>query len=95
MVITRVAPVSCAKVAGLLYFLIGLVVGALISVAALVGVFSAIPAQRGAFGAVFGVGAVVLLPICYGALGFVMTLIGAGLFNMATAIVGGIEVDAK
>jgi hypothetical protein len=46
-------------------------------------------------GAIFGVGAIILVPICYGALGFVMTLIMTWLFNVAVGMVGGIEVEAK
>jgi hypothetical protein len=47
------------------------------------------------FGALFGVGAIILLPICYGILGFIGTLIMAWLFNIAAGIVGGVEVDAR
>ena len=47
------------------------------------------------FGALFGVGAIILLPIFYGFFGFVGTLIMAALFNVAAGMVGGIEVDAR
>jgi hypothetical protein len=43
----------------------------------------------------FGAGAVILLPICYGIFGFIGTLIGAWLFNVAAGIVGGVEVEVK
>jgi hypothetical protein len=43
----------------------------------------------------FGVGAIVLLPIFYGVLGFLGTLIMALLFNFAAGVTGGIEVDAS
>ena len=41
MVITRIVPLSCGRVAGVLYGAMGLVVGAIVSVAALAGGFSA------------------------------------------------------
>ena len=44
------------------------------------------------FGALFGVGAIILFPIFYGCMAFVMTLIQAALFNVAAGIVGGIEM---
>ena len=43
----------------------------------------------------FGAGAIVFLPIFYGVLGFVMTLVGATLFNVVVGITGGIEVDVS
>jgi len=98
MTITRVGPLSLAKVAGLLYMVVGLIAGALISLVAMVG--AAMGASRGEdgafFGALFGgVGAIILLPILYACIGFVMTLVMAALFNVATGIVGGVEVDAR
>ena len=98
MTITRVGPLSAAKVAGLLYVVIGLIAGALVSLFSMAG--AAIGAGSGngdgaMFGALFGVGAIILLPIFYGFFGFVGTLIMAALFNLAAGMVGGIEVDAR
>lgn len=95
MTITRVGPLSVAKVAGFLYAIIGLIVGAFISLFSMAGAFAAGGDGAGAMGALFGVGAIVLLPIFYGCLGFVMTLIMAALFNVAVGIVGGVEIDAR
>jgi len=98
MTITRVGPLSAAKVAGLLYVVIGLIAGALVSLFSMAG--AAIGAGSGngdgaMFGALFGVGAIILLPIFYGFFGFVGTLLMAALFNVAAGMVGGIEVDAR
>ena len=98
MTITRVGPLSVAKVAGLLYVVIGLIAGCLISLAAMAGAFGASAANTdgaGPMAALFGVGAIVILPIFYGVLGFIGSLIMAWLFNVAAGMVGGIEVDAK
>jgi len=92
VVIRRVGALSCAKVTGLLYVILGLIVGACLSVVSLLGFAggSFSPLQG-----MFGVGAIVMLPIFYGALGFFGTLIMALLFNFAAGITGGIEVDAS
>jgi hypothetical protein len=101
MVIRRVAPVSCAKIAAVLYAVGGLLVGGLFSLVALAGgfatsAFAADPSRRG-LGSFFGFGAlsIVLFPILYGALGFVGALIGAWLYNAAAGIVGGIRIDVE
>jgi hypothetical protein len=93
MVITRVGPLSVAKVAGLLYAIIGLLFGGFISLFAMAG--SAPGANDSPFGAIFGVAAVILFPIFYGCLGFIMTLLMAWLFNVVVGITGGVEVDAR
>ena len=43
----------------------------------------------------FGAAAIVVLPIFYGLLGFLGTLIMTSLFNLVVGITGGIEVDAS
>jgi hypothetical protein len=43
----------------------------------------------------FGVGAIILLPVLYGGLGFVAALVGAWLYNLISGFVGGIEIDAQ
>lgn len=94
MVIKRINPMSIAKVAGLIYAVIGLLMGALFSLFAIGGaMFMPEGSGGGAFGAIFGVAAIVMMPIFYGALGFVMTFIGALIFNAAAGVTGGVEVD--
>ena len=97
MTITRVGPLSVAKVAAVLYAAMGLIVGAFFSLFSLVGGLAAIANNDGAggFAAIFGIGAIILAPIFYGCLGFIMTLIMAALFNVAAGMVGGVEVDAR
>ena len=100
MVITRVSPLSVAKVAGLLYLVIGLIIGGLLSLVAMAGAGLAASQEVGAggfgfMGPLLGVGAVIVLPLCYGVFGFLMTLIMTALFNVAVGMVGGIEVDVK
>jgi hypothetical protein len=97
MTITRVGPLSVAKIAGLLGVVIGLIAGAFVSLFSMAGAAIGAGAgeDRAMFGALFGVGAIVLLPIFYGCMMFVVTLIQAALFNIAVGIVGGIEIEAR
>lgn len=97
MVINRVGPLSVAKLAGTLYAAIGLVFGAIVSVIALAGGIGANAQEPGAaaIGRIFGASAVVLLPIVYGCLGFVMTLLTAALYNAVAKVVGGIQIDVS
>jgi hypothetical protein len=101
MVIKRIAPLSAAKIAGLIYTLIGLPFALMVWVVSLVGLnYSGLsnspflpfaPAYVVAGGAV----AVIILPLVYGAYCFVMTLIGAWLYNLASGFVGGLSVEVQ
>ncbi|HTG89530.1 MAG TPA: hypothetical protein VL914_05020 [Vicinamibacterales bacterium] len=95
MVIKRVGPLSCAKLSGTLYALIGLLVGGIFSMIAMAGGAAADNTFGRGMGAAIGVGAIVLFPILYGCMGFVATLIGAWLYNIVAGMVGGIELDVQ
>jgi hypothetical protein len=98
MVITRVGVVSVAKIAGVLYAGIGLIIGGFFSLLGMAGFAGGLASESagGAFaGALFGIGAVIVLPIVYGIFGFIGTLICAFLFNLAAGITGGVEVEVK
>ena len=43
----------------------------------------------------FGAAAIIVLPIFYGVLGFVFSLIGAALYNVVASVVGGVELDVQ
>jgi hypothetical protein len=97
MVINRVGPLSAAKIAGTLYAMLGLIFGAIISMIALAGGMATNSDDSGpaAMGAIFGAGAVILLPIFYGCLGFLMTLLMTALFNVTARMVGGVQIDVS
>jgi hypothetical protein len=97
MVINRVGPLSIAKLAGMLYVILGLIFGAIISLIALAGGMAANSDEPGAafMGAIFGAGAIIVLPILYGGMGFVMTLLMAALYNVTARIVGGVQIDVS
>ena len=94
MVIRRIGPFSVAKIAGVLYALMGFFFGAIISLISLVGGAFA-PDDSGFAGMMFGAAAVIALPIFYGVLGFIMTLIAAALYNLVSGWIGGIELDVQ
>ena len=93
MVIRSVGPLSVAKVAGLLYAVMGLIFGAIIALAATAGAFANGGGEAGFLGAFFGIGAVVFLPLLYGCMGFVITLIAAWLYNLVAGVVGGVHIE--
>jgi hypothetical protein len=102
MVIKRVGPLSCAKIAGVLHALGGLLFGAMFTLFALVGGFAGAPfpndpamPMTAFMGLFMGVGAIVFLPLFYGVMGFVVTLIGAFIYNLLAAVVGGIEIHVE
>jgi hypothetical protein len=97
MVLRRIGPLSAAKLASALYALAGIILGCAFALISLIGSgMAAAQREEGAiFGALFGVGAIVFLPLFYGALGFVGTLIAAGLYNWLAGLIGGVELDLE
>jgi hypothetical protein len=95
MVVKRVGPVSCAKIAGIIYAVMGLCFGAMFSLFAIAGVFTPDRGGFGGLGAIMGVGAIIALPIFYGVMGFVTSLIGAWLYNLVAGVAGGVELDVQ
>ena len=95
MVIRSVGVWSVARMYGILSAAAGLLAGLLFACIALVGAGIGPRNQdMPAFaGAMFGVGAVIFLPIFYGVLGLIAGAIGGALYNVFAGIVGGIEID--
>ena len=81
--LNRFSIAQTAKVLGVLYALMGLIFLPFFLIAALLA--------RGQTG--FGIGFAILLPILYGAAGFIFTAIGCALYNWVAGMVGGIEVQ--
>ena len=72
-----------AKVLGVLYTLIGIVLLPLFLIASMFA-----PDQTG-----FGIGVAIALPVIYGIAGFVFTAIACLIYNMVAGWVGGIEIE--
>lgn len=102
MELKRVGVWSVAKISGALYAGIGLIIGAIFALISLLGAGLgaglAGEGQGGApafLGALFGVGAIIFLPIFYGLIGLVGGAISGGLYNLFARLVGGIELQLE
>jgi hypothetical protein len=96
MVISRIGIGSLAKVAACLYGSIGLIVGVCVFLVSLLGLGVPSDADSGVPGwmaPLFGVGAVVVLPLLYATLGALALSVVGLLYNFAAGTVGGIQVD--
>lgn len=94
--VTRIGVLSLAKMLAVTYAFLGLFFGAVISLFAMMGAAAGSVAGGDSGGVVallFGAGAVIILPIVYGCLGFVGGLIMAPLYNLVARVVGGIEIE--
>ena len=95
-VVKRIGPGSAFKVGLVLYGLLGLIIGACITLFSLVGAgfmrSQNAPAPAIA-GMIFGTMAIVMFPILYGVMGGVMGALSALLYNFAARLIGGLEVD--
>lgn len=91
-VVKRIGPGSAFKMGLVLYGLMGLILGALFALISTLGAALA-PPELGAFKFLFGVGAIIIMPLCYGVIGGIFAAIGAVLYNFVAGWVGGLEVD--
>lgn len=93
MIIKRIEPLQCGKIAGTLYAMLGLLVGLLFTFISLAG---GLPTEGiSLFGPLFGVGAVIVLPICYGIIGFLVSMLMAAFYNVVAKLVGGFEIQVE
>jgi hypothetical protein len=97
MVVKRIGPLSVAKNVAVLYAVLGVIIGAFFSLAAVAGAFAG--AEDAGVGAgiagIIGVGAIVAFPIFYACLGFIGSLIAAVLYNLVASMVGGVELEVE
>lgn len=93
--IRRFGVLSVGKMMGLTYALIGLIFGAIFSLFAIMGsaIGMAEDASAGMAGMLFGAGAIIIVPLFYGLIGFIAGLIGSAIYNLVAGIGGGIEVE--
>ena len=92
--VNKIGVLSSGKVMACLYALLGLIVGAIFAVAALIGA-AAGGRNEGVAGLLVGVGMVIFMPIFYGVLGFLGGLLMAAIYNLAASVIGGIEIELK
>ncbi len=90
MVIRRIPPLRAAKTFALMYAAIGVILGAIISLIGFAGGFNS---REIPFGGVFGLAAIIILPIIYACIGFLGVLLITSVYNWAAGLVGGIEIE--
>lgn len=91
--IQHIGVMSVAKVAAIIYLVIGLIAGLIFSIGVLLGSMSASSDFPIASGMFFAVVTLVLTPLLYAVLGFIMGAIAAAVYNVAAKAIGGIEMD--
>lgn len=87
----KIPPVPAAKLVAVIYGCFGLIFIPIFAIGALAGALSG---EEGA-GIAAGMGIVmaILMPLFYVAMGFIVTLIGCFIYNLAAGWVGGIELE--
>jgi hypothetical protein len=100
MVIRHVGVWSVARLYGALSAAMGLLIGGIIALISMAGGAAGMFGQRGDSPAgplamMFGAGAVVLLPLCYGILGLCAGALGAALYNLFAGMFGGIQLETE
>jgi len=91
MILKGIGVRSAAKFAGLLYGLMGLIFGAVLTLVSVIGLSTG--QTPGIQGLLFGVGSIIVLPILYGVMGYLMMAAMAALFNLVAGWTGGIEMN--
>jgi len=94
MIIKGVGVMSVARIAAVIYGIFGLIAGVLFSLLAVAGfgVSQEVSTSVSWMGPLFGIGAIIAMPVLYFVLGFFGGAIGAWVFNNAAAAMGGLEI---
>jgi hypothetical protein len=97
MIIRKVGIGSIVKVAGVLYALLGLVFGVCFALFAVVfgAATTANEDMPAWFASIFGLGAVIVLPIMYGVMGAIGGALMGALYNLVAGMTGGLEIDVQ
>ncbi|OFW04761.1 MAG: hypothetical protein A3H96_10110 [Acidobacteria bacterium RIFCSPLOWO2_02_FULL_67_36] len=97
MIVKHIGVWSVARIYAVICGGIGLCIGLVFALISVVG--GSLAASNSDMpswaGPVFGVGAIVFLPILYGVMGLIGGAIGAALYNVAARIGGGVELDVQ
>lgn len=97
MVIKSVGVLSVGKMYAAISAAMGLLFGIIVAVFSMAGFGMGLADESpNAFLApIFGVGAVIALPIFYGCMGFVAGAVGALFYNAFAGMVGGVEIQTE
>ena len=98
MVIRRIGVWSLARIYGVITATIGLIIGLFVALFSVAGAGAGLAGDADGpawLMPIFGVGAIIFLPLFYGVMGVVSGAIGAAIYNLFAGIVGGITVDVE
>ena len=95
MVLKSIGVFSLAKMMGTLYATIGFFVGLIFALLSVVGAGFAGSGSEGFFALMFGVGAVIILPVFYGVMSFIAGALIAALYNLIAGMAGGVELNLE
>lgn len=93
-ILKSVGVMSVAKVMGFIYGCMGLI---FVPIFLIIGIMGSVVSQKDTpfapFAGLFGILMAVMMPLAYGAMGFIMGAIGAALYNLIAKKVGGVELE--
>jgi hypothetical protein len=92
-IVKSVGALSVAKIMGLIYACVGLIVAPVFLAVGMMG--SLVGQDKNPFAGMVGVSLAVLIPFIYGAGGFIIGAIGALLYNLFAKLVGGFELELE
>ena len=94
MVLKSIGVLSAAKIVGVMYAVLGLIAGLFFAAFfAMIPMADAGNSEMPAWLApMFGTGALVLMPVFYGCMGFVGGAIAAVIYNALSGVMGGLEL---
>lgn len=99
MVVKRIGVLSLGRVMGTIYGTFGLIIGAILALLSLIGAGVVASEGQGGFEALlpifFGVGAVIILPLFYGLMTFLVGMLIAVVYNLVARLVGGLELELE
>ena len=91
--VKSVGVMSVAKIMGLLYGCIALIFAPVFVLFGFLGAFAG--QDKIPFAGFFGVGFALLMPVLYGAMGFLLGALGAFLYNVFAKWAGGFELELE
>ena len=91
--IKRFSPLQLGKMLGVIYGIMGLLVAPLFLLGSMFA--SQLPPQQRVGIMALGAGFSVAIPFMYGAMGFILGVIGGFIYNLVAKWVGGIEVEVE
>lgn len=95
MVIRRIGVWSAARMYGVIMAVVGLLIGLGFAVISTIAGATAGDDMPVWAAGMFGVGAIIFMPIMYGVLGVVSGAIGAVIYNVFAGMVGGLEIETQ